>query len=356
MTSAEKDVIRKLPKVDLHLHLDGAARPETIMHFMRKSGARLPTEDPVAFRTYVQAPRGCRSLADFLKAFEFFYPFLKSSEAMERIAYELCEDCSKQNVRYFEARFAPALQAGDGLSQEDVVRAVLRGLEKGSADFSVGAGAILCCYRSLTEEENRETVRVAEKFLNEGVVGLDLAGDEARYPVKLYAPFFRMAAERKIPITCHAGEAAGPESVRQALELGARRIGHGVRIKDDDALRKRLRDERVPLEMCVTSNVHTQAVKGYAAHPARRFLAEGLRVTLNTDDPGVSGIDLVHEYETAIDQLGFSWPELSAVILNGVESLFLPEQDIRRMRASVEIELKEALSALPDASSERRNS
>ncbi|HRY30339.1 MAG TPA: adenosine deaminase [Elusimicrobiota bacterium] len=341
--NAENEVLKKLPKVDLHLHLDGAARPETLMDLMRASGASLPTEDPREFQKYVQVPRSCRSLADFLKAFEFFYPFLKSPEAVERLAYELCEDCSRLNVHCFEARFAPALQAKARLSQEDILRAALRGVERGARDFSVKAGLILCCYRSIPQTENDETVELAEKYLGRGVVGIDLAGDESRYPVSLYAACFKRAVERHIPITCHAGEADGPKSIDNALHLGARRIGHGVRLQEDSGVFERVKRERVPLEMCITSNVQTQAVKGFAVHPAKRYLEAGLCVTLNTDDPGVSGIDLVHEYAVAMGKLNFTERDLVRVILNGVDSLFLPEPEKKELRRRYEKELASLL-------------
>jgi adenosine deaminase len=331
LSAPDRERLRRLPKVDLHLHLDGAARPETLMDLMRACGARLPTEDPAEFRPYVQVPRGCRSLADFLKAFEFFYPFLKSPEAVERLAYELCEDCARENVLWFEARFAPALQARQGFSQEHVLKAALKGLERGNKAFGVSGTAILCLYRSITEEENGETLRLAESYLGRGAAGIDLAGDEARYPVGLYAKFFRRAAERGVPITCHAGEAAGPKSIQDALDLGARRIGHGVRLQEDDALLARVRGEGIPLEVCITSNVQTQAVKGFAAHPARRYLEQGLRVTLNTDDPGVSGIQMTHEHEVAMQELGFTWEDLGRAVLNGAESLFRPEAERKQV-------------------------
>jgi adenosine deaminase len=337
--------IKEIPKVDLHLHLDGAARPDTLMDLMRNSGMRMPTEDPIEFRKLVQVPRGCRSLADFLKAFEFFYPVLKSAVAVERLAYELSEDCAKQNVRCFEARFAPALQAAPGFSQEDVVQAAIRGIERGRTEFKVRAGLILCIYRSITEHENMEAVRLAAKYLGKGVVGVDLAGDEGRYPATMYAGCFKKAAELGVPINCHAGDGAGPKSIKDALDLGAKRIGHGVRLQEDPAVFERVRREGVPLEICVTSNVQTQAVKGYASHPAKRYLEEGIRVTLNTDDPGVSAVDMNHEIEVAVEKLGFSPAQIRQAVLNGVDSLFLPAADKAAIRQDYEKELSAKLPA-----------
>ncbi|HOW27978.1 MAG TPA: adenosine deaminase [Elusimicrobiota bacterium] len=343
MTALTPELLKKLPKVDLHLHLDGAARPKTLMELAKKAGARLPTQDPEEFKVYVQVSRNCRSLTDFLKAFEFFYPYLKSAEAVERLAYELCEDCAAHNVRVFEARFAPALQATDKFSMEDVVRAAIRGIERGQKDFSVKAGFHLCCYRSLSETENDETVRLAEKYLGKGVVGIDLAGDESRYPVTMYAAFFKKAVQKKIPITCHAGEAAGPESIKNALALGASRIGHGIRVIDDPELLKRVEDEHIPFEVCITSNVHTQTVKGFSVHPAKKMLDEGVDVTLNTDDPGVSGIDLTHEFVTAVDTLGFTAADCRDVIINGVRALFLPESEKKKIEQDYTKQLQNLL-------------
>lgn len=334
------EILRKLPKVDLHCHLDGSVRVETIRDLAKSSGNSLPTEDLDDLKKYIQVPPDCKSLSEFLKCFDFYYEFLKSPEAMERIAYELCEDVSKENVRYMEVRFAPALQATDKFSIEDVVKNVLTGLEEGGKKFSVRSGAILCVYRSLSNGQNSKTVEIAEKFFGKGVVGIDLAGDEVKYPVEQYREAFQFARARKIPITCHAGEAAGPESVRNALRLGATRIGHGVRVTEDPKLYQEVIDRQVPFEVCVTSNLQTQVVQELHQHPLTQFYKDGLYVTLNTDDRGVSGIDLTHEYGIVHQQLGFSLEDCVKIIRNGINALFLDESEKSKLRRQIEKDME----------------
>lgn len=330
-------LLRRMPKVDLHCHLDGSVRVETIRDLARKTKANLPM-DLKALKKLVSVDEDCRSLGDFLRVFEYFYPLLKSAEAVERIAYELVEDASRENIKHNEVRLAPALQATPNFSMEQVVQAALKGLAAGSAKFKTGATAILICYRSLDRAENMETVRLAEKYLGKGVVALDLAGDESRFPIQDFSEFFELAKSKKIPFTIHAGEAAGPESIEASLNLGASRIGHGVRLIENPALLERIRKERIPLEVCITSNVQTQVVSDFQRHPVRHFFDKGLRVTLNTDDRGVSDLDLTHEYLIAHKKLGFTEEQLRQIALNGVESLFLSGESKSALRKSFEEE------------------
>ncbi|MBU2567851.1 MAG: adenosine deaminase [Elusimicrobia bacterium] len=326
------ELLKRIPKVDIHCHLDGSVRTATIIDAARKHNFKLPTEDPQQLNKYVQVSPTCKSLTDFLKRFEFFYDFLKFPDVVERISYELCEDVSKENIKYLEVRFAPFLQSSDRFSIEDVIRTAISGLMQGARDFHIGVGAIVCIYRSLPDDINRLTVSLAEKYFGKGVAGIDLAGDETKYPAERYAEFFEYARKRRIPITCHAGEAAGAESIRKALELGARRIGHGVHLAEDEGLYKKVMDEGIPIEMCLTSNVQTQVVKSYKTHPFLKFYEDGLKVTLNTDDRSVSGIDLTHEYLVAVEQYGLKISDIIKIILNGINSLFLPESEIDNIK------------------------
>lgn len=322
----EKKIIR-YPKVDLHCHLDGSVRTSTIRDLAKKAGAKLPTEDLTELEKYVRVPKSCRSLTEFLAAFNFFYDFLKSPEAVERIAYELCEDVAKENVKYIEVRFAPPLQATENFSAEEVVRRALKGLEQGSRNFKVRTGVILCFYRSLSEEQNDWTLALMKKYFGNGVVGVDLAGDESRYPFELYKKYFVEARKMRIPITAHAGEAAGPESIKSALDMGASRIGHGTRLREDKELMKRVIDDGIPLEICVTSNVQTQTVPDYPDHPIREYFDSGIKVTLNTDDRSVSGIDLSYEIKKIIEHFSFSDGEILQILSNGFDSVFLSEKE-----------------------------
>jgi adenosine deaminase len=229
--------LKRLPKIDLHLHLDGAIRVPTLAELGEDLGVRLPTYDPEKLAKFVQVDRDCRSLADFLKRFEILYPILPYAKTQERIAYELCEDCARDNVIYFETRFAPALACNERFTAEDAVVAALEGLRRGQRDFGVRCGLILCCYRSITPQENIETVKLAHKYRDHGVSGIDLAGDENRFSAAPHAAAFALARKLEIPITIHAGEGGKPEHIREAVfEHGATRIGHGVSSGDCDRL------------------------------------------------------------------------------------------------------------------------
>lgn len=333
--SPSEQLLRRLPKVDLHCHLDGALRVSTILDLGEKHKVKLPAYDLEELKKFVQVPSSCRSLSDFLKCFEFFYEVLKSPEAMERVAYELCEDAAKENIRYLEVRYAPSLQDSAKFSMEDSVRAVIRGLTSGRKKFNVGWGIILCIFRSHSEAIAVKTVRMADRMREKGVVAIDLAGDEAKYPVDLYRESFQLARQKKIPITCHAGEADGPESIWNAICLGAQRIGHGVRVREDKKLYREMIERQVPFEICLTSNVQTQVVNEIHQHPLPQFMRDGLYVTLNTDDPGVSAIDLTHEYLVAIRDLKLSLQDCLKILWNGVHALFLNETDKKKLRLEI---------------------
>ncbi len=327
-----------LPKIDLHLHLDGAIRVPTIAALGDQLGIRLPTTDPHKLARYVQVSRDCRSLTDFLKRFEVFYPLLPFAVTQERIAYELCEDAARDNVIYFETRFAPALAASDRFPMEEAVQAALEGLRRGQRDFGLRCGLILCCYRSITPEQNITTVKLAQKYLDRGVVGIDLAGDETHHPATPHAAAFALARRYGIPMTIHAGEGGRAENIREAVfDHGAARIGHGVALARDGDLLKRVRDQGTTFEICLTSNLQTCSVESLAAHPFPRFLNEGVRVTLNTDDPAISNITLTHEYELAGETYRLTRPQIRQLLETAAQAAFAP--------AAVKLELQQRIAA-----------
>jgi len=314
----------------------------TIRDAANKLGVRLPTQDLKELAKYVQAPPGCRSLSDFLEAFEVFYPALKDPEILERISYELCEDASKENIRYMEVRFAPVLQAREGFSMVEVVKSVLKGLKSGERDFKIRTLLLLCCYRSEPPITSIQTVNLALKYREEGVAGIDLAGDEAHFPVGERKEAFLIAKKNNLPATVHAGEAGGAENIRFALEvLGARRIGHGVRLKEDPDLLERVKKERIPLEMCLTSNVQTQVVREYDLHPFREYYDLGIPVTINTDDRSVSNITLTSEIIRAIEYYQLSLEDIRKITLNGIEYAFTTEEERKDLKKEFEKEFQE---------------
>lgn len=334
-----KEILKKIPKVDLHCHLDGSVRTSTILELAKKQKVKLPTENVEELNKHVRVYSDCRSLTEFLKAFEFFYPLLKNPYAIEKIGYELCEDAASENIKYLEVRFAPFLQSTENFKINDVVKICLSGLRQGTRDFKIDAGLILCCYRSIPKEANTATVELAKKYSARGVVALDLAGDETKYPTRCFAEPFILAKKYKIPFTVHAGEAAGPESIKEAIELGASRIGHGVHLTGDKNLMKNVLEKEIPLEMCITSNVQTRVVDDFESHPIKKFYDSGIKVTINTDDRSVSGIDLTNEYDVAVNRLGFGLSDLIKIIHNGISALFIPDKNKAELSKIFETEI-----------------
>ncbi|MBU3956456.1 adenosine deaminase [bacterium] len=341
------DALRKLPKVDLHCHLDGSMRPQTIFDIMKASGAELPCAEAAGIDGYIQVDSSCHSLTDFLKKFDFFYPYLRTPESMERIAYELCEDAAKENIRYMEVRFAPCLQASESVTQEDILKSVLAGLKKGERDFDIKAGAILCAYRGTPQKDWEETYFLAEKYSGQGVCGMDLAGDESRFPGKPFAAIFDRAKDAGIPVTIHAGEAAGWESVKEAVDiLHAARIGHGVRIAENDVFFNRIKDSGTVFEICVTSNIHTGIFADYKAHPLADFYRKGIRTTINTDDRGVSNIDLTHEWAIAQTKCGLEIEDVLDMNISSIDAAFCSAEIRNILKNRIQKETRDIMSGL----------
>ncbi|MBI3395317.1 MAG: adenosine deaminase, partial [Spirochaetia bacterium] len=328
-----------LPLIDLHLHIDGAVRTTTMIDLAREQKLPLPTFDPAALERLVRVSPNCRSLSEFLATFNVFYDLLKTPEAIERITYELCTDLAGQGLIYAELRFAPVLNIPEPSDFEAgmrrAVHAAMRGVERGTRGGAFSAGIILCCYRGFHLKYAEETVRIAHEVATEAsragkdslVVGVDLAGDESRYQARDFKSAFDLAHSYGIPVTVHAAEAAGPESAAAALDiLGARRIGHGIRIREDDALLNRVIRDRIPLEICLTSNLQTATVSRLKDHPFKQYLDSGVHVTLNTDDPSVSGITLAGEWSLARSTFGLSDSNVEKILLFSADAAFCSTQ------------------------------
>ncbi len=323
--------IRSLPKIDLHCHLDGSVRTQTMLDLALRQNYNLPADNVEELRKYVRVPPDCKSLSEFLERFNVFYPLLKTPYALERVTYELLRDCSYENTKYMEIRFAPVLQKTENFPVPEVIESVLKGLEKGTSEFDIKAGIILCLYRGSTPEEIKETAEWALRMKKYGVCGVDIAGDETSYGLSDFRETLDFCRKNEINMTIHAGEAGGPENIAEAVEMGALRIGHGVALAKDPNLREILIEKGIPLEICITSNIHTQVVDGYDCHPFKELHDKGVVITLNTDDRGVSGIDLTYEYNKAVE-LGLKVSDLADIILNGVEYSFQDEAKKNRMK------------------------
>jgi adenosine deaminase len=334
-----REEIRRLPKAELHTHLDSALRPETMIDLARQAGFDLPVWEAEALRRFMVV-KDAASLEDYLARFEYTIPLLQTPEAIERVSYEMVEDAARDNIRYLEVRYCPHLSRRKGLSMERALEAELAGLTRGERDFGVVARVINCSLRHYDPAISVEIARLSVAYRDKGVVAFDLAGGEAGRPAGAHRAAFDVAADGLLGITVHAGEAAGAESIADALHhCHADRIGHGTRLFEDARLQAYVRDRRIPLEINITSNVQTRAVANAAEHPVRGYFDAGVTVALCTDGWLMCGVTLTDEYHLAHTQLGFTREELEQVILHTFGSAFLPlpERDALEHRVKAEL-------------------
>lgn len=339
MTLLTSELLAKLPKAELHCHLDGSVRPQTMLELARDQRVAMPEDDAEALRHYMRVD-DARNLEDYLARFGHTLSVMQTGEAMERIAYELAEDCAKEGVRYLETRYAPVLNVEGGLSLAQAVEAPLRGLARAEREYGIVARVIVCGIRNMPPAVSLELARLAVDFKDRGVVGFDLAGGEAGNPASRHKAAFDYAFAHGLPCTCHAGEGDGASSVADAIHnCHAHRIGHGTRLIEDAALMAEVREKGIAIECCLTSNVQTHAVKSIELHPLRRYIEAGIKVSLNTDNRLMSGTDLVSEYGLAAKHLDFTFDELCRLARSGFDNAFLPEAERGPMLARVDAEI-----------------
>lgn len=328
MQKITKQFLKKLPKTDLHCHLDGSMRLETILDLAEKQKIKLPANDPDSLRKLVVISDKCENLSDYLKAFDITLKVLQKREGLYRAAYELVEDAAKENVKYIEVRYSPILHVKKGLKLTQILDSVIEGLRDASKKYKVKTGVIICGMRHINPESSVVLAELAVEYKNRGVVGFDLAGAEQDYPAKLHKEAFYKIVDNNINTTVHAGEAYGPESIHQALHYcDAHRIGHGTRLKEDVDLMNYINDHRIPIEVCLTSNVQTKACTDFKSHPLRFYYDYGLRVTINTDNRLVSDTTVTEEFYRAHKYLNFTLNEIKDLIVFGFKSAFLPYQE-----------------------------
>jgi adenosine deaminase len=330
-----EEIIKSAPKVLLHDHLDGGLRPETILDLAKDLNyKKLPTNDSGELAEWFHIGANKGNLVEYLQGFEHTTAVMQTKDALERVAYEMMEDMKNDNVCYVETRFAPVFHKSKGLHYEDIVSAVLSGLEKGKKDFGVGYGLILCGMRNM--KNSLEIAELAVNYRSQGVVGFDLAGEEGGYPPKKHVDAFHFIQRENFNITIHAGEAFGKESIWQAIQwCGAHRIGHATRLMEDITFDKEgnvvafgdlaqyILDKRIPLEICLLSNVHTGAIDKIENHPFKILFREKFRVTLNTDDRLMSNTTMTKEFLTAMEYFNITLEDVEKITINSMKSAFI---------------------------------
>lgn len=327
-------ILRAAPKVMLHDHLDGGLRPQTLIEIAKDTGYKdLPTTDSIELGEWFFRGANRGSLPLYLEGFKHTISVMQTEEALERVAYEMMEDMKRDGVVYVETRFAPVFHTARGLHWEQIVIAVLSGLEKGKRDFGVEYGLIICGMRNMNM--SLEMAELAVDFRARGVVGFDLAGEEGGYPPKKHIEAFHYVQRENFSITVHAGEAFGKESIWQAIQwCGAHRIGHATRLVEDMAvtdgqvvkmgtLAQYVLDKRIPLEICLSSNVHTGAVPSIEKHPFGLYFREKFRVTLNTDNRLMSNTTLTREFKQAVKYFHLGLHDLEKITINSMKSAFV---------------------------------
>lgn len=339
-------VFESLPKADLHVHLDGSLRPETIVELAREApgerAAALALLDAKGVHERIGCGSTFGSLVEYLEGFDVTLSVMQTEHALERIAYELAEDAHRESVRYMEVRYAPMLHTRRGLKLTKVVEAVLLGLSRARIRYGINSKVIICGIRNISSESSYAMAELAVAYKNRGVVGFDLAGAEANYPAKTHRKAFDLVRANNVNCTIHAGEAYGPESIAQAIHIcGAHRIGHGCRLAENGDLLHYVNDHRIPLECCPSSNVQTGAVKDLRSHPLKRYFDLGLRVTINTDNRLITDTTVSRELWLVHREMGVPFDDIKSMVLAGFKSSFLPFHEKEALMRQVAAELRD---------------
>ena len=344
-----RSLLQRLPKVELHCHLDGSLRVETILDLAEKDGVQLPTTDLDRLRKNLVVGEKRGSLEDYIARFDITLSVMQTPESLERCAYELIEDVAKENVRYIEIRYSPILHTQKDMTPDDSVEAVRAGLQKAEKDFGVKSGIIVCGIRNISAEVSLKLADLTVRYKNNGVIGFDLAGAEENFPAKEHREAFYLIHNNNVNATIHAGEAFGPASIHQAIHYcGAHRIGHGTRLKEDKVLMHYVNDHRIPLEICLTSNWQTRSIRSLKHHPIKYYYDNGIRVTLNTDNRLMSGTTLTDEFKIAKQLFGFGLHDFREMTITAMKSAFLHYAARKKMIRNIAEELESEFGIMPE--------
>lgn len=329
------------PKIDLHLHLDGSIRTSTVWDLAYERSIPMPVDTMEEYDKWMDKCAHSGSVNEFLRMFDVSTTVMQDKESLIRITKELIEDIAKQGVVYAEIRFAPQLHTDRGLSQADAIEAVLEGRKQGMKENPGINIGIICCMmckgpETVNWDANMETAMITHKYLDKGVVCIDLAGAEGIVPLTNFAPLFKVAKDLKTPIICHAGDSQDWTTVRDAIEMGAQRIGHGHHIYENPELCRYAAEHEIALEICPTSNIQCQTRKTYASHPAYKLYKMGIPVTINTDNMTMSDVTLDEEYDHCLKQMGFEYKDLIMMNINSAKYSFMKPEDKKKVIKELE--------------------
>ena len=324
-----KELINKLPKAELHCHLDGSIRLNTIIELAKKDNIQLPSYDIDKLKNIIIINKQLNSLKKYISKFDIPLSVLQTPSSLKRAAFELAEDCYHDGVIYLELRYSPILHTRKDMKLSETIDAVYLGLLKAEKIYNIKTGIIICGIRSISPKYSYKLAELSIKYKNKGIIGFDLAGEEDNYPAKKHKEAFQLIQDNNIKTTIHAGEAYGPESIAQAIHIcGAIRIGHGTRLKEDLNLMKYVNKHKIPLEICLTSNIHTNTIKNLKKHPFKYYLDNNVIVTINTDNRLISDTTLTNEYHKAIKYFNLTGNEVYKIIMNGFNSAFIPKNSL----------------------------
>lgn len=316
-------MIKKMPKIELHCHLDGSMNLDVTKELLKEIGK---TYEDAQLMNMLQAPEDCPSLADYLTRFDLPISLIQTKNGLRKSAKAVALDAATENVKYIEVRFAPTFSTNEGLSIRDIIESVQIGLKEAEAEADIKTGIIVCAMRHLPMEINLAMLKEARELYGAGVVACDLAGDEKAFPTRDFVEFFETAKKLGVPYTIHSGECGSVENIRVALELGAKRLGHGIAMGRDLDLMKECARRGIGVELCPSSNLQTKAITSFDEYPLRSFMAAGIPISINTDNRMVSGTTIVREFTRVAEKFALTEEELAKIYRDSVEKSFATEE------------------------------
>lgn len=320
----EKDVIKKLPKVELHCHLDGSISIDLIKILLAKANQEVPSDEQL--RKQISVDENCDNLSDYLACFDFILPLLQTQEALTLAAYDVLKQAAVENVCYMELRFAPSQHQRNELSMMEVVSSVMEGVEKATRDFGITCTLLLCMMRNDTDEKNEEVIRTANTLKAKHPLGIDLAGDENFYETALFETLISLVTSSNLPMTLHAGESGNAKNIMDSVQFGALRIGHGLAMREVDEIKQMCQQRKVLVELCPTSNLQTKAIADMRNYPLMDYVKANIPISINTDNRTVSNTTLSDEYILLGTYFDIPYTFMEAIAMASIQHSFATEE------------------------------